>query len=106
MKSNWDCGKCHKPHQRLDISNAECKSCHETMTEGVHRMKGHARCLDCHKPHGWNTTPASCASCHAAIVPAKHHPTPGKSCKDCHGAWDDEFLGPHAAKAKKQVTSP
>lgn len=101
----WDCGKCHKPHQRLNISNAECKSCHETMTEGVHRMKGHASCLDCHKPHGWNTTPASCASCHAAIVPAKHHPTPGKSCKDCHGAWDDEFLGPHAGKAKKQVTS-
>ena len=62
------------------------------MTEGVHRMKGHGQCLDCHRPHGWSTSEVNCTGCHATIVQAKHHPTPGKSCKDCHGAWDDEFL--------------
>jgi len=97
----WDCGRCHKPHEKLNIARADCFSCHNTMTEGVHRMKAHANCLDCHKPHGWSTTEASCSSCHAAIVPAKHHATPSKSCKDCHGAWDDEFL----PKAKVKLTS-
>ena len=99
----WDCGKCHKPHERLNIGNAECFKCHETMTEGVHAVKGHAECLQCHKPHGWTTQVETCTTCHAAIVPATHHPAPGKSCKDCHGAWDDEFQGPRAAKAKKRA---
>lgn len=88
----WDCGRCHKPHEKLYIGTADCFSCHNTMTEGVHRMKGHGQCLDCHRPHGWSTSEVNCTGCHATIVQAKHHPTPGKSCKDCHGAWDDEFL--------------
>ena len=96
----WDCGKCHKPHEKLYLGTADCFSCHNTMTEGVHRMRGHGQCLDCHKPHGWSTAAASCTGCHANIVPAKHHLTPGKSCKDCHGAWDDEFL-PKAKPALK-----
>lgn len=88
----WDCGRCHKPHEKLYIGTADCFSCHNTMTEGVHRMRGHGQCLDCHRPHGWSTSEVNCTGCHATIVQAKHHPTPGKSCKDCHGAWDDEFL--------------
>ena len=97
----WDCGRCHKPHEKLYLGTADCLSCHNTMTEGVHRVSGHGQCLDCHRPHGWSTTEAICTGCHAAIVPASHHPTPGKSCKDCHGAWDDEFL----PKLKPKLTS-
>ncbi|TMA21732.1 MAG: hypothetical protein E6J88_15370 [Deltaproteobacteria bacterium] len=102
----WECGKCHKPHERLSIGNGDCRSCHNTMTEGVHRVKGHSECLDCHRPHAWTTMVANCTGCHAAIVPARHHPTPGKFCKDCHGAWDDEFQGPRTAKAKKAKVQP
>ena len=67
----WECGKCHKPHERLSIGNGECRSCHNTMTEGVHRVKGHSECLDCHRPHAWTTMVANCTGCHAAIVPAR-----------------------------------
>ena len=97
----WDCGKCHKPHEKIRIGNADCKSCHNTMTEGVHRVAGHESCLDCHKPHGWSTTPETCATCHAKIDATKHHAAEGKSCKECHGAWDDEFQGAHALNHKK-----
>ena len=69
----WDCGRCHKPHEKLYINRDDCVRCHDTMTEGVHRMKGHQNCLDCHKPHGWNTEVASCTICHAKIDAATHH---------------------------------
>ncbi|MGZ6144108.1 MAG: hypothetical protein ACXWLM_12275, partial [Myxococcales bacterium] len=88
----WECGRCHKPHEKLKLTHDDCFKCHNTMTEGIHRMKAHANCLDCHKPHGWSTAVASCTSCHSKIQPASHHATEGKGCKDCHGAWDDEFL--------------
>jgi predicted CXXCH cytochrome family protein len=105
----WDCGKCHKPHEKLNLGNADCFKCHDTMTEGVHRVKGHGECLQCHKPHGWATQAETCNNCHTNIKAATHHSTAGKSCKDCHGAWDDEFQGPHAGKAaqtgKVQLTT-
>lgn len=98
---SWDCGRCHKPHEKLYIDRKDCLGCHEAMTEGVHRVKGHQGCLDCHKPHGWRTSEATCATCHASIVPARHHATASKSCRDCHGVWDDEFQPRHKLTLKK-----
>ena len=87
---SWDCGRCHKPHKQLKPSNDDCRKCHDTIVEGVHAVKGHARCLDCHKPHGWKTEANTCNACHARITLASHHPTEGKtSCTACHGAWKD-----------------
>ena len=99
----WDCGKCHKPHERMYIGTQDCKKCHEAVNEGIHRVKAHAECLQCHKPHGWAAQVESCTNCHAGIAAGKHHASAGKTCKDCHGAWDDEFQGPQAAKAKMRA---
>jgi predicted CXXCH cytochrome family protein len=96
----WDCGRCHKPHEKMYLGREDCLKCHDTMTEGIHRVKSHNNCVSCHKPHGWNTTPAACTSCHASVSVDKHHATRGKTCKDCHGVWDDEFL-PKPKLAKK-----
>jgi hypothetical protein len=89
----WDCGKCHKPHaDRINIANADCVKCHNTITEGLHKVSAHANdCMSCHKPHSWSSGTASCATCHAKIDPVKHHPEK-KTCTECHGAWDDSWV--------------
>lgn len=80
----WDCGKCHKPHEKMIIANADCAKCHLGVDEGIHKVKAHANCLDCHKPHGWNTERAACVACHTGRE--KHNP--GKNCGTCHGSSD------------------
>ena len=87
----WDCGRCHKPHERLNIGNADCVKCHDSITEGLHKVRAHADdCKSCHKPHGWTSGSTTCLECHRGIQPARHHP--GKGCTDCHGAWDDAWV--------------
>jgi Cytochrome c7 and related cytochrome c/NapC/NirT cytochrome c family, N-terminal region len=101
----WDCGKCHKPHERMYIADADCKKCHDTANEGIHRVKGHTACLDCHKPHGWTTVATTCTGCHTKISPDTHWAKSGQKCKDCHGAWDDEFVPKPLLTAKKPKKS-
>ena len=88
----WDCGKCHKPHEKLNISNGECVKCHDAITEGLHQVKAHVdNCQGCHKPHGWTSGVASCTNCHTRLNPAQHHPGKG-ACTECHGAWNDNWV--------------
>jgi hypothetical protein len=87
----WDCGKCHKPHERINLANSDCQKCHDAITEGLHSVKAHVDdCKACHKPHTWTSGSEGCVSCHKRIQPAKHHP--GKGCVECHGAWDDQWV--------------
>jgi hypothetical protein len=85
----WDCGKCHKPHEKIKIGSADCFKCHDAIIEGVHKVKAHANCTDCHKPHGWTTEQSTCTNCHKAVNPEKHHADAKKACTECHGAWDN-----------------
>ncbi len=85
----WDCGRCHKPHEKIKLASADCLKCHEAIVEGVHKVKAHANCIDCHKPHGWTTEQSTCTSCHEAVNPEKHHADAKKACTECHGAWDN-----------------
>ena len=88
----WDCGKCHKPHEKLKLSNEDCAKCHDAITEGLHQVKAHAQnCQGCHKPHSWTSGVASCTQCHTQINPAVHHPGKG-ACTECHGAWNDNWV--------------
>jgi hypothetical protein len=83
----WECDQCHKPHKKISLKSDDCLGCHPGLDEGVHKVKSHQKCLDCHKPHGWTVAPASCASCHKEQV-ASHHPE--KGCTACHTASDPE----------------
>jgi NapC/NirT cytochrome c family, N-terminal region/Cytochrome c3 len=85
----WECGKCHKPHEQLNLVRNDCFGCHDAIVEGVHKSKGHQNCLDCHKPHGWSTNESTCTKCHTNLNPQKHHADSKKACTECHGAWDN-----------------
>jgi NapC/NirT cytochrome c family protein/cytochrome c3-like protein len=88
----WDCGKCHKPHEKIRLANADCVKCHDAINEGLHQVKAHVDdCQGCHKPHSWSSGVASCAQCHEKIDPASHHPGKG-ACTECHGAWNDNWV--------------
>jgi hypothetical protein len=88
----WDCGKCHKPHEKLNIGNADCIKCHDAINEGLHQVKAHVQdCQGCHKPHTWSSGVATCTTCHTRISPARHHPGKG-ACTECHGAWNDNWV--------------
>ncbi|MBI4403517.1 MAG: cytochrome c3 family protein [Deltaproteobacteria bacterium] len=53
----WACGECHKPHEKLRITNAECSACHEDAVKNAfHRQKAGTQCIECHKPHSWKAT--------------------------------------------------
>ena len=82
----WDCGRCHKPHEKIAIGVADCQKCHLGVDAGIHKVKAHQNCLDCHRPHSWSSAPAACASCHKG----KEQHNPGKACSSCHGAEDPE----------------
>ena len=82
----WDCGKCHKPHEKIAIASDDCKKCHLAADAGIHKAKAHQNCLDCHRPHSWTSAPASCATCHKG----KEEHNPGKACSSCHGPEDPE----------------
>jgi hypothetical protein len=88
----WDCGKCHKPHEKLNIGNGDCVKCHDAINEGLHQVKAHAQnCQSCHKPHTWTSGVTTCTECHTKISPARHHPGKG-ACTECHGAWNDNWV--------------
>ena len=100
----WDCGKCHKPHEKLHLANADCVRCHDAITEGLHKVKAHVDdCMGCHKPHGWTSGTTTCTACHKSISPERHHP--GKACTECHGAWDDNWVK-LAARGNKWKSHP
>jgi hypothetical protein len=75
------CAACHKPHAPAGQTLAACTSCHREMAKGgLHARAGHARCVDCHRPHVWTPEPSACIRCHAN---APAHAS-GKPCADCH----------------------
>ncbi|HET9554093.1 MAG TPA: hypothetical protein VFP50_14085 [Anaeromyxobacteraceae bacterium] len=75
------CAACHKPHAPPGQGLAACTTCHEQMRKGgLHARAGHARCLDCHRPHTWTAAPTGCARCHARA--AEH--AQQKACAACH----------------------
>jgi predicted CXXCH cytochrome family protein len=93
------CAACHKPHAPPGQALMVCTGCHKEMKKGgLHARGGHARCLDCHRPHTWKTEPAGCLRCHAQA--AGH--AEKKACAACHG-----FGGaPLPPRAVERVTSP
>jgi hypothetical protein len=75
------CAACHKPHAPAGQPLVTCTSCHTQMKKGgLHARAGHARCLDCHRPHTWKADLASCRRCHAS---APEH-AKGQACGACH----------------------
>lgn len=93
--SKMDCAGCHKPHRPSGQSLAACGECHApaTMgTAGLHGRRGHAACLECHRPHGWNAGGAACVRCHGG---APGHAA-GKPCLACH-AFKGAIVPPRPA---------
>ncbi len=75
------CAACHKPHAPAGQTVAGCTTCHTQMQKGgLHGRKGHAACLDCHRPHTWTATAAGCVRCHGKA--AAH--AAGRGCLECH----------------------
>jgi hypothetical protein len=76
------CAACHKPHAKDgEPTLAACTGCHAQMARGgLHARAGHARCVECHRPHLWKAEEADCTRCHARA--AGH--AAGKRCVECH----------------------
>jgi len=75
------CAACHKPHAPEGQRLVSCTRCHTQMAKGgLHARRGHATCVDCHRPHTWSATAAGCAGCHPRA--AGH--TRGQVCTSCH----------------------
>jgi nitrate/TMAO reductase-like tetraheme cytochrome c subunit len=74
----FDCYKCHHPHNQVRPDIATCKSCHSKQEQiGKHSLhvEGMAmQCVQCHKPHIWTVTEKeareSCSGCHEYKPPA------------------------------------
>jgi len=83
---HWDCGKCHKPHEKPKLKREDCVACHDKqLGTGVHTVKVHngETCTSCHKPHAWKVTGReTCTTCHEDY---KDHNAP-KACVACHNA--------------------
>jgi hypothetical protein len=76
------CASCHRPHAPAGQALLACTACHARIAEGgLHRDRGHARCLECHRAHLWTAEEADCRRCHAGAVEHAH----GRSCLGCHG---------------------
>ncbi|MEW5746988.1 MAG: cytochrome c3 family protein [Nitrospirota bacterium] len=68
----FDCYRCHKPHQQARADWNDCLKCHsDAPAKGKHEVhiKGMSmKCRDCHKPHGWTVTEEQarreCIRCH------------------------------------------
>lgn len=88
------CAACHKPHAPPDQALLACTSCHQQIRRGgLHARAGHARCVDCHPPHTWTSTPGACTPCHAGA--AGH--ARGAACLSCH-AFGGAPLPPRAPR--------
>ncbi len=75
------CAACHKPHAPGGATLAGCTSCHTEMAKGgLHARRGHARCVECHRPHLWKADRAACARCHAGATAHAR----GQACDGCH----------------------
>ncbi len=76
------CAACHHPHAPPGQALQACTTCHTEMSKGgLHARRGHARCLDCHKPHTWKAEEPSCVRCH----PQAPDHARKKACVACHG---------------------
>ena len=86
------CAACHKPHAPPGQALLPCTRCHTEMRKGgLHARPGHARCLDCHKPHTWTVEAPSCLRCH----PGAQGHAARKGCAGCH-AFGGAPLPPRA----------
>ena len=73
----FECSRCHQPHERPLPSAKDCLKCHVAVTRvgkhETHRAAGLA-CTDCHRPHQWRISEAQarvdCARCHEYRSPA------------------------------------
>lgn len=79
----FDCGNCHKPHAKTPAGElVACTTCHQQVERaGLHALRGHAKCNDCHTAHLWRTEQArGCFRCHGKA--AEH--ARGRPCAACH----------------------
>ncbi len=78
----FDCGNCHKPHAKTAAEEmVACSTCHTQMQRaGLHALRGHDSCRDCHKEHLWRTEPKGCVRCHGT---AREHAR-SRPCAACH----------------------
>jgi hypothetical protein len=76
------CAACHKPHAREgEPVLVACTTCHTNMAKGgLHARAGHARCVECHRPHVWKADAAGCVRCHGGATAHAE----GKACAGCH----------------------
>jgi hypothetical protein len=82
-----NCTSCHQAHQ-FDARQAQpCQTCHSgKVTLASSKVKEHAACGNCHRPHAVAQAAASCNGCHKALA-NDHPPTPNASeCGTCHRA--------------------
>jgi hypothetical protein len=91
----FDCGGCHKPHSRASTPElVACTTCHPQIDRaGLHALRGHSTCRNCHSAHLWRTdTKRGCIRCHDS---ATEHAR-GRPCAACHSfAGGGRPLSPH-----------
>ncbi|MBI4402704.1 MAG: hypothetical protein HY537_01005 [Deltaproteobacteria bacterium] len=77
----FPCWACHRPHEEKKPSQVACRSCHDQIARhGLHKVKQHTNCIDCHQPHEWEPKQRECIKCHRDKV--SHHAH--KECWECH----------------------
>ena len=78
----FECSKCHSPHQKIKPDVSACIECHEDIKDtGLHISDSHGNCMDCHQRHFWKVKDRTvCEKCHKD---RKEH-NPGTRCDKCH----------------------
>jgi len=69
----FECYKCHHPHNLARPDWGNCVECHRNMNDvgkhGLHIKDMGMKCKDCHKPHLWSVSKEQakkdCTQCHA-----------------------------------------
>jgi hypothetical protein len=77
------CGECHHPHATSTATiRTDCHACHGRIERaGLHGLRAHQGCTNCHVPHLWRTEEATtCLECHGQ---ARAH-AERKACSVCH----------------------
>jgi nitrate/TMAO reductase-like tetraheme cytochrome c subunit len=83
----FPCQECHRPHQNLRPTPADCVRCHHVAAFGLHAVPFHGDCRSCHQPHLWRVDArATCEGCHAD---RKDH-YPDAPCAGCHAFQKSE----------------
>ncbi|MDO8518625.1 MAG: cytochrome c3 family protein [Deltaproteobacteria bacterium] len=54
--SDFDCGTCHKPHEKIRPDSEVCLACHTDVGASHYGKTADQTCTACHKPHTWKTT--------------------------------------------------